>query len=471
LQTSQNLASSRRLSLSNSWYFLASALVALGAFTLLALQRGALGSLGTAPAWAWPSIATGTAIGAVALGWLALTRFAREAEAQPYVWTAPLLVIFCFAPLSQLSVKLPLPGVQLTPFLIGAGTLIVGGGAFGRVPSAGARTLGATLTLTPTLMLVLGYVLQSGTPRGALAHVDGAGLWLLGMTLFAGLGALVIAIVARALEQVTAHGQASLAIADAGRLAELVQHAQAQWTACQHELARLAEERQLFEAWLHDQRTQLAQQVRGASQAPVAPPAPPAGMRIPDPTEPRVRRRATAAARPPSDDTAEFMAMARPGLGWATKLALVSLALAGLAAGAYFGWYKPQLLREQAELRAAQEAAAVQAADVAALRDKIAAEQARAAQVLEDERTKADAARKQAEVMAAEAAAQTAAAAAAEAAAAEAAATEAAAAKASATRRAKKQRASAKTSERRVARAAKAAAAAEDDPIAGLDGI
>jgi hypothetical protein len=460
LQASHNLAGSRRVS--STWYLLATALVALGALTLLALQRGALGGLGAAPSWAWPSIATGTAIGGVALGWLALTRFAREAEQQPYVWTAPLLVIFCFAPLSQLAVSLPMPGIPLWAFLSGAGALIVSGGAFGRVASFGARLLGATLTLTPTLLLVLGYVLQSGAPRGALAHVEGPGLWLLGMTLFAGLGVSAIAIVAQALEQASAHGRANLAAADAGRLAELVHHAQGQWQACQTELARLAEERQLFEAWLYDQRTQLAQQLQRASLAPQLAAAP-AARHVPDPTEPRLKPRA---ARPPSDDTREFMAMARPGLGWPTKLALVALTVGGLAAGAYFGWYQPRLARQHAEARLAREAAAAQAADVAALRDKLAAEQARAEQALADEHARAEAARLAAERSAAESARQQAELAATEAAAA----AEAAEAKAtkqarvSATRRAKKR--AGKT----VARGG-AATAGEDDPIAGLDGI
>ena len=134
--------------------------------SLLQLGRTSPGEL--AP-WVMPSLVSAAVIGGVALGWLTLSRFVREVRDNPYIWTAPALVLFGAILLGRTGAELPLR-VDIQQYAVLSAPLILSGGAFLRTYGLWPKLFGLLLWAAPLSFVLVGHTLRSGDLWTAMAQ-------------------------------------------------------------------------------------------------------------------------------------------------------------------------------------------------------------------------------------------------------------------------------------------------------------
>jgi hypothetical protein len=286
------------------------AVAAVGAAYLYALSQSGLLRTATTwwtsqpaprgPDWALPAVAAGVAIGGISLGVVLLSWLARSVAHHPYRWLGPVLVGFALLVLQGMQAALPWKTVPYPLFVALSGFALLAGGAVLQVQGWPAKASGTVVLLLPLAALAGGFALTSGGLSAALS-VAGAPLLMLVLGLTA-LGVGVAALVGRSESEIGVlrlrrrYEQQRLELVDA---VERGRWTEAQLAAAEH-------------------RAALAEQ--GYYQGPAG------GYAL-------------------DDDAAAFAAAARPRSLMPFVMIGVGLIGLGLAAGVYFGLYRPVLRR------------------------------------------------------------------------------------------------------------------------------
>jgi hypothetical protein len=306
---------------------------------LSGLLRG-LPSWTRGPEWVVPVAAGGIAVGGAALCLAVLSAFIRGVQTVPYAWLSPVLVGFSGLVLSRMRIDLPLAWVSPAQFSVLAGGLMLGGGALVQMRGWASKLSGALLLALPLLTLIAGYAHAAAGLEPAWRALDsGAALFLFVLALTCS-GVGLVAFVARP----------SGPVGDRARDAR-------RWQEHREQLAEALERARASEARQTEaeRRAQLAEYSLRAQ-----------GVQL--------------AVRPISvgrgDDTAEFVALARPSPARLLLVALCMLAAAGAAGAAYFAAYRPLAHRLVAQQAFAAESAKEHVAEVDALRKRFDAERA-----------------------------------------------------------------------------------------------
>jgi hypothetical protein len=279
------------------------------------------------PDWALPAVAAGVAIGGISLGVVLLSWLARSVAQHPYRWLGPVLVGFALLVLHGIHVALPWKTVPYSLFVGLSGFALLSGGAVMQIEGWPAKTSGTFVLALPLVALVAGFALIDGGLAQAIS-ADGTGLLLLviGLTAF---GVGVAALVGRSETEL---GVARLRRSYEQQRLELVDTIErSRWTE-----ARLA---------AAERRASLSEQgyFSGPSNY--------------------------------DDDAAAFAAAARPRSLLPWVLAGAGLVGLGLAAGVYFGLYRPALHRAVAQQSLMAESVQSHASELEQLRARLEAKQ------------------------------------------------------------------------------------------------
>jgi hypothetical protein len=305
--------------------------------------------------WVIPVVAGSVALAGATLCVVALSAFIRGVQRAPYVWLSPVLVGFSCVVLARMRIDLPLAYVPVGAFAGLAGMLMLGGGALLQVRGVASKLCGVLLLGLPLLTLIAGYSHLAGGLGAAWSALDSsAALFSFVLALTCG-GVGLVAFVARPL-------QANMGAEASRRARQLQEHRTLLEQAI--ERARVSE-LQKVDAERRAQVAEYSLQVQGA----------------------RLSASAPGFARH-ADDTAEFVAHARPRLGRGVVLALYALLIPAAAAVAYFGAYRPLARRAALQQVAGSNAGTQQAAELAALRKEFSAERAKLEAALAAERAK-----------------------------------------------------------------------------------
>jgi hypothetical protein len=316
------------------------AVAAVGAAYLYALSQSGLLRTATTwwtsqptpsgPDWALPAVAAGVAIGGISLGVVLLSWLARSVAHHPYRWLGPVLVGFALLVLQGMHVALPWKTVPYSLFVALSGFALLAGGAVLQVQGWPAKASGTFALLLPLAALAAGHALTAGGLPEAL-QVAGTPLLMVVLGLTA-LGVGVAALVGRSESEV---GVLRLRRRFEQQRLELVDAIErGRWTE-----ARLA---------AAEHRASLAEQ--GYIQAPAG------GYAF-------------------DDDAAAFAAAARPRSLWPWVMIGAGLIGMGLAAGVYFGLYRPVLRRAMATQAMMAESVQSHAAELDQLRARLEAKQ------------------------------------------------------------------------------------------------
>ena len=326
----------------NSSLLIASALVAAGiAYVLLVLQPtlvksiggtwGSSASLQHGNSWILPAVAAGIVIAAASLAMLLLSAFVRGVQRAPYLWLAPVLVGFSTLVLARLHVELPFYGVPLELFALLSGLLLLGGGALVQIRGVACTLSGTLMVVLPSATFIAGHIVRAQGLAAAYAHADTAsGLFLFVLVLTsAGVG--IVGYVTR-----PATGSSPLLRAR-------------EWRQHREQLAQALDRVRVTEL-------QLAEVERRAEIAEYS-------LRVRD-----AQLGAGITGGQYRDDTADFVALARPSAKrWALPLSLVLVMVAGSMA-AYVGLYRPLLHRLAMQQAFAADSAKNHAEELEALR-------------------------------------------------------------------------------------------------------
>jgi hypothetical protein len=315
-------------------------LTAAISYALVVLHPGLVQGLGGAwarsgapaignPPWALPAIAASVAIGAASLTMLLLSAFVNGVQRAPYLWLSPVLVGFSTLVMSRLHVQLPFIGVPVLVLTALAGLVVLGGGALLQMGGFTCSASGLLLLLLPGTTLIAGYVARAGTLPLAWLALDTPSALYLFVLLVTSAGVAIVALIADA------------SPAGGSRAAALHMRQQLEQLVTARERARL------LELHLND------------------------AQRRADHAEYQLRSRGAGVAR---EDTAEFVALARPQLQrWAPHLGF-GLLFTLLPLAVYFGVYRPLTKRIAAQQALAAEVAREHVDELAALRRRFDAE-------------------------------------------------------------------------------------------------
>lgn len=332
------------------------AYVALLAQPVLARGLGTFwGSLSLAAKgaeWVIPVVAGSVALAGATFCALVLSAFIRGVQTAPYVWLSPVLAGFSSVVLARMRIELPLAYVPVALFSGLAGLLMLGGGALLQVRGFASKCSGLLLLLLPLATLIAGYARLAGGFEPAFRTLDSSSLLFLFVLALTSLGVALVAFVAR---PASASADVSRRALQAQEHRELLAQA--------IERARISEMRQADA----ERRAQLAEQNLRAQAGPLRM-APAAGLRV--------------------DNTADFVALARPSLGSPWLLAVPGVAFMCLAAVAYVGAYRPLARRVAAQQAFEAEAAREHAAEIDTLRKRLDTERANLYAALAAERAK-----------------------------------------------------------------------------------
>jgi hypothetical protein len=282
------------------------------------------------PEWALPAVAAGMAIGGISLGVVLLSWLARSVAHHPYRWLGPVLVGFALLVLQGMQVALPWKTVPYPLFVALSGFALLAGGAVLQIQGLPAKASGTFVLLTPLAALAAGFALA---PGGLLRALGGSGTPLLLLVL--ALTALGVGVAALAGRSESELGVLRLRRRYEQQRLELVDAVErGRWTE-----ARLA---------AAEHRASLAEQ--GYYQAPAG------GYAL-------------------DDDAAAFAAAARPRALWPWLMLGMGIIGLGLAAGVYFGLYKPVLRRALAQQAMMSESVQSHASELDQLRARLEAKQ------------------------------------------------------------------------------------------------
>jgi hypothetical protein len=282
------------------------------------------------PEWALPAVAAGVAIGGISLGVVLLSWLARSVANHPYRWLGPVLVGFALLVLQGMQVALPWKTVPYPLFVALSGFALLAGGAVLQIQGLPAKASGTFVLLTPLAGLAAGFAIA---PGGLPRALSGSGTPLLLLVL--ALTALGVGLAALAGRSESELGVLRLRRRYEQQRLELVDAIErGRWTEARLKAA--------------EHRASLAEQ--GYYQAPAG------GYAL-------------------DHDAAAFAAAARPRALWPWLMLGMGIIGLGLAAGVYFGLYKPILRRAVAQQAMMSENVQSHASELDQLRARLEAKQ------------------------------------------------------------------------------------------------